>query len=310
MSNALNSSNDGLKWHEHAVLSGDEFNHLLPEDLTNEEVGDNVHRIITSDFPRFFALVSRPKVEYGLVGPSGGLLSVNALGQEAVATFPEQALVKTIKVALQALPVDNDMALLISANRLRAGPVLTVEPRRRKFHKLINLTLPSPAGSDKENGLRLLYSLTEGNSKAEWEDLTDSVDFNVTESGSVSFMTNVSARFWVVQVLSQDDVGLVEQLASDVYKEAIKVPYLATFAISTVDNDFDGENDLKLCCRCGTKLEPPADPRIFELTRSKPVELYQDTRIWVDVVGDIRKGVPNTKFFVCKTMKSVQTPLK
>ena len=48
-------------------------------------------------------------------------------------------------------------------------------------------------------GLRLLYSLTEGNSKAEWEDLTDSVDFKVTDNGAVSFMTNVSARFWVVQ---------------------------------------------------------------------------------------------------------------
>ena len=64
---------------------------------------------------------------------------------------------------------------------------------------------------------------------------------------------------------------------------------MATFAISTVDNDFDGDNDLKLCCRCGTKLEPPSDPRIFELTRSKPVELYQGTKVWVDVVGDIRK---------------------
>ena len=92
------SSNDGLKWHEHNVLSEDEFNHLLPEEIASEDVAENVHRIITADFPRFFALVSRPKVEYGLVGPSGGLLSVNALGQEAVATFPEQALVKTIKV--------------------------------------------------------------------------------------------------------------------------------------------------------------------------------------------------------------------
>ena len=190
----------------------------------------------------------------------------------------------------QALPVDDDMALSISNNRLRAGPVLTVEPRRRKFHKLINLTLPSPAKSNKETGLRLLYSLTEGNSKAEWEDLTESVDFNVTPTGSVSFMTNVSARFWVVQLLSEGDVALVEKLASQVYKEAIKVPYLATFAISTVESEFDGENDLKLCCRCGTKLEPPNDPRIFELTRSKPVELYQDTRIWLDVVGDIRNN--------------------
>ena len=66
--------------------------------------------------------------------------------------------------------------------------------------------------------------------------MTDSVDFKITDNGSVSFMTNVSARFWVVQILNESDTGLVESLASDVYKEAIKVPYLATFAIRNVSN--------------------------------------------------------------------------
>ena len=65
-----------------------------------------------------------------------------------------------------------------------------------------------------------------GNSEAEWEDLTDSVDFKVTDNGSVSFMTNVSARFWVVQIINESDTNLVESLASDVYKEAIKEPKL------------------------------------------------------------------------------------
>ena len=63
-------------------------------------------------------------------------------------------------------------------------------------------------------GLRLLYSLTEGNDKAEWEDLTDSVDFQVTQNGSISFMTNVSARFWVVQIFEHETVPLVERLAT------------------------------------------------------------------------------------------------
>lgn len=167
--------------------------------------------------------------------------------------------------------------------------------------------------------------------KAEWEDLTDSVDFKITDNGSVSFMTNVSARFWVVQIINESDTGLVESLASDVYKEAIKVPYLATFAIrkvfklivrpwlslrieptcvgnpnfrflkcniilkthiSTIEGgDFENESDLKLCCRCGTKLDVPQDSRLYELSRSKPVEVFQDTKIWIDVVGDIRKRI-------------------
>jgi len=59
-------------------------------DLDEEPLQENVHRIITHEFPRYFALVSRPKVEYGMVGPTGGLLTVKAVDKEAIATFPEQ----------------------------------------------------------------------------------------------------------------------------------------------------------------------------------------------------------------------------
>lgn len=45
--------------------------------------------------------------------------------------------------------------------------------------------------------------------------------------------------------------------------------------------------DLKLCCRCGTKLDEPEDSRLVEIARSKPVELHHNTRVWIDVVGDI-----------------------
>ena len=62
--------------------------------------------------------------------------------------------------------------------------------------------------------------------------------------------------------------------------------------ISTIEGgDFENESDLKLCCRCGTKLDVPQDSRLYELSRSKPVEVFQDTKIWIDVVGDIRKRI-------------------
>ena len=56
-------------------------------------------------------------------------------------------------------------------------------------------------------------------------------------------MTNVSARFWVVQIENEEDVPLVESLASAVYLRAIKIPYMAHFSIatSTVDKSETGE---------------------------------------------------------------------
>ena len=49
-----------------------------------------------------------------------------------------------------------------------ASPVVTVEPRRRRFHAPINLTIPAPATTTSKQGkptkdgskLHLLYSIT------------------------------------------------------------------------------------------------------------------------------------------------------
>lgn len=169
----------------------------------------------------------------------GGELSIRAEEKDGVAWFPENALVKKIRVALQTLPIDPEIVKKHADGRLNCGAVLTVEPRRRKFHKLINLSIPSPAKDEHAAGLRLLYSLTEGNEQAEWEDLTNSVDFCVTKNGCLSFMTNVSARFWAIQVLDPEIIQDLEPIATAIYKEAIKIPYMTTFSIclNTIDQE-------------------------------------------------------------------------
>jgi ankyrin len=56
-------------------------------------------------------------------------------------------------------------------NRVAVSPIVTVEPRRRKFHKPITLTIPVPKAAQKgminqygaeRPTLRLLYSLAGG----------------------------------------------------------------------------------------------------------------------------------------------------
>ncbi|MEQ2209507.1 hypothetical protein XENOCAPTIV_031036, partial [Xenoophorus captivus] len=57
-------------------------------------------RIITRDFPQYFAVVSRIKQDSNLIGPEGGILSSTVVPQ-VQAVFPEGALTKRIKVGLQ-----------------------------------------------------------------------------------------------------------------------------------------------------------------------------------------------------------------
>lgn len=57
-------------------------------------------RIITKDFPQYFAVVSRIKQESNQMGPDGGVLSSMTVPQ-VQASFPEGALTKKIRVGLQ-----------------------------------------------------------------------------------------------------------------------------------------------------------------------------------------------------------------
>lgn len=67
-----------------------------PEELERKRVC----RIITRDFPQFFAVVSRIKQDSNLIGPEGGILSSTVVPQ-VQAVFPEGALTKRIRVGLQ-----------------------------------------------------------------------------------------------------------------------------------------------------------------------------------------------------------------
>lgn len=67
-----------------------------PEELERKRIC----RIITRDFPQYFAVVSRIKQDSNLIGPEGGVLSSTVVPQ-VQAVFPEGALTKRIRVGLQ-----------------------------------------------------------------------------------------------------------------------------------------------------------------------------------------------------------------
>lgn len=59
-----------------------------------------ITRILTQDFPQYFAVVSRVRQEVHVIGPEGGMVSSTVVPQ-VQALFPEGALTKKIKVGLQ-----------------------------------------------------------------------------------------------------------------------------------------------------------------------------------------------------------------
>lgn len=59
-----------------------------------------ITRIVTTDFPLYFAIVTRIRQENNSIGSDGGMLSSTVV-PHVQAVFPEGALTKKIKVGLQ-----------------------------------------------------------------------------------------------------------------------------------------------------------------------------------------------------------------
>ncbi|KAF5927873.1 hypothetical protein HPG69_009239 [Diceros bicornis minor] len=283
----LNGMDEGLfSWPFHSFV----FSELdSPEELGKKRIC----RIITKDFPQYFAVVSRIKQESNQIGPEGGILSSTTVPL-VQASFPEGALTKRIRVGLQAQPVPDEIVKKILGNKATFSPIVTVEPRRRKFHKPITMTIPvpPPSGEGVSNGykgdttpnLRLLCSITGGTSPAQWEDITGTTPLTFIKD-CVSFTTNVSARFWLAdchQVL--ETVGLATQL----YRELICVPYMAKFVVFAKMND-PVESSLRCFCMTDDKVDKTLEQQenFEEVARSKDIEVLEGKPIYVDCYGNL-----------------------
>lgn len=61
-----------------------------------------ITRIITTDFPQYFAIITRIKQEVHVIGAEGGILT-SSVANDVQAVFPPGALTKKIKVGLQVI---------------------------------------------------------------------------------------------------------------------------------------------------------------------------------------------------------------
>ncbi|XP_078498806.1 ankyrin-3 isoform X31 [Lissotriton helveticus] len=292
-------SENGETWKEHqydckleelkALLSGMDEELDSPEELEKKRTC----RIVTKDFPQYFAVVSRIKQESSQIGPEGGVLSSTTVPR-VQASFPEGALTKKIRVGLQAQPIPEEVVKKVLGNRATFSPIVTVEPRRRKFHKPITMTIPipPPSGEGVTNGykgdntpsLRLLCSITGGTSPAQWEDITGTTPLTFTND-CVSFTTNVSARFWLGDC---HQIPETVSLATQLYRELICVPYMAKFVVFAKMND-PVEARLRCFCMTDDKVDKTLEQQenFEEVARSKDIEVLEGKPIHVDCYGNL-----------------------
>ncbi|CAI5449459.1 unnamed protein product [Caenorhabditis angaria] len=302
-------SDDGQHWKEHQLeATEDAVQEVLNESFDAEDLAqlDDLHtpritRILTNDFPMYFAVVTRVRQEVHCVGPEGGVI-ISSVVPRVQAIFPDGSLTKTIKVSVQAQPVPQDMVTRLHGNRVAVSPIVTVEPRRRKFHKPITLCIPLPQSNNKgmltqysgQQGqepptLRLLCSITGGSAPAQWEDITGTTQLTFT-GDEVSFTTTVSARFWLMDCQTPRDAA---RMAQEVYNEAISIPYMAKFAVFA-RRTFPVEGQLRVFCMTDDKEDKTLEKQEhFKLiAKSRDVEVLKGKHQFLEFAGNL---VPITK---------------
>ncbi|XP_054609889.1 ankyrin-2b isoform X2 [Dunckerocampus dactyliophorus] len=292
-------SETGDSWKEHhCEHTQEELNQILnsmDEELDSQEElqKKRICRIITRDLPQYFAVVSRVRQDSILIGPEGGVLGSTVVPQ-VQAVFPEGALTKRIRVGLQAQPVSVDIVQRTLGHKSSFSPIVTLEPRRRKFHKPITVTMPVPKGYADPAGLqhslgrdvptlRLLCSITGGTTPAQWEDITGTTPLTFVND-RVSFTTNVSARFWLIDCRqAQESVSF----SSQVYREIICVPYMAKFLVFAKMHD-PIEARLRCFCMTDDKVDKTLEQQNFtQVARSRDVEVLEGKPIYADCYGNL-----------------------
>ncbi|XP_043657488.1 ankyrin-3 [Drosophila teissieri] len=286
-------SDNGESWREHNL-----YKNIIGEDLhqTEEFHSDRIVRIVTQNVPHFFAVVSRIRQEVHVIGPDGGTVFSTAVPQ-VKAIFPPNALTKKIRVGLQAQPVDLAECSKLLGQGVAVSPVVTVEPRRRKFHKAITLSIPAPKACSNSmvnacygNGisssptLRLLCSITGGQTRATWEDVTGSTPLSFVKD-SITFTTTVSARFWLMDCRNIVDAG---RMATELYSHLAKVPFLVKFVIFAKRTS-NTEAKFSVFCMTDDKEDKTLEQQEYftEVAKSRDIEVLQDQTIYLEFAGNI-----------------------
>ncbi|XP_051751782.1 ankyrin-1a isoform X4 [Ctenopharyngodon idella] len=316
-------SENGSVWKEHRNRYGDEVLETIlngmDEDLeSQEELGKKrIRRIISTDFPLYFAVVSRIQQENDLIGPEGGSLT-SKLVPLAQASFPETAVTKRVRLGLQAQPVPDELVAKLLGNQATFSPVVTVEPRRRKFHRPIGLRIPLPpswrdsprdAGEGDTTSLRLLCSVIGGTAPAQWEDITGTTKL-IYANDCASFTTNVSARFWLADCPRTAEAV---SFANLLYRELSAVPYMAKFVVFAKMNEAR-EGRLRCYCMTDDKMDKTLEQHenFSEVARSRDIEVMEGMPLYLECSGNlvpIRKAAQQPRCFSFQAFRDNRLPV-
>lgn len=187
------------------------------------------------------------------------------------------------------MPDELVLKLFGSLSAVTFSPIVTIEPRRRKFHCPIKLKIPLPPSyrTDLSANLRLLCSITGGQNRAIWEDVTGSTPLSISDQCLV-FTTTVSARFWLVQCRKAEHCVECARFATEIYRHLICVPFMAKFVIFAKRRDIN-EAVMRVFCMTDDKEERTLEVQehYTQVAKSRDVEVVDGQPVYLEFGGNL-----------------------
>jgi len=284
-------SESGKKWSQHCNSSDNtSINSFLATNMSNKEEEDNnIITITTTKIPQYFAIISRPRQQTLAIGPAGALVH-SEVNEQVQCLFPPDSLTKDICMGLSVFPMRTSLTMEMSRQCGAVSPVVTLEPRRRKFHKAVSLTIPVPDSSniDIETDILVLCSLSGPGCRTVWEEVTQSI--TLISPTMVQVTTVVSAQFWCIRLpawMAADKLVIADRI----FRSAMRVPYRAHIWIFWREVVEGEEVDLRVLVV--TDGERVTDNTLEEresflhLYKSEEVAIVDATEVQVAICGNM-----------------------
>ena len=139
MNNSLNGG--GSRYGSMSMMSYNQNETSPPVDLKN--VKRQVARIFTSNFPQYFAVITRCRQDVVTVGSEATVITSSTVDNAKIG-IKAKSLLKEVNIGLGVQQIEDELVEEIMVQGGSVSPIVSIEPRRRKFHKAITITMPLP----------------------------------------------------------------------------------------------------------------------------------------------------------------------
>ncbi|XP_076304678.1 ankyrin-3-like [Tachypleus tridentatus] len=274
--------------------------------------------------PRFLCIISSIHMDVKTVGTDGGKIASSLVPGAEIVLSPG-SLLKPVNIGLSVQPVPVDLVKKVFGDHVTVSPILTVEPRYRKFHKACTLSIPlvnkgtvslpvddekiitcnsitkqdhsnsegeltSQSRSQDTRKMHLVCSLTGGNQQVEWLNITGSASMKKSKT-YMSLSTYVTGRYCLVcQCYPITPVWWKDmvQLVSELYQEVVKIPIYVRFFLM-IKRLKRGKAEICIICRVNIDGTDTNHVEGFSLaTPSCTAEVFEKEQLHLDVQGNLR----------------------